>query len=229
MRSTRYDNARGEHAEALPATDARNPVGRTIAIVSLPACLPAYFLWMLAHLLCVLAVLQPHRELIVKSQMECSEVRRLLLPLLSQTTSPADSAATPATPPATPAAAEDIGLLMKKYNMNSKVDIRKGAWDADRAPPREYTNYQGQKISTPPTSHIGHCTDGTLLYYRLNTEPEKQMTEDETKKWEQKVKKEATSAKRRVAEVGVKINVAAAGSKATPSVSIAPADGASQG
>jgi hypothetical protein len=41
------------------------------------------------------------------------------------------------------------------------------------------------------------------------------MTEEETKKWEQKVKKEATRAKRRVEGGGVKINVTAAAAPAS--------------
>ncbi len=57
----------------------------------------------------------------------------------------------------------------------------------------------------------------------------------DAKKWEQKVRKEAARAKRRVEGGGVKINVAAAaaGSKAAPApaplVSSQPSDGASQG
>ena len=167
--------------------------------------------------------------------MECSELRKLLLPLLSNSPSGAVATSAAVTPPATPAAVEDIGLLQKKFNTNSKADVWKGAWDADRAPPREYTNYQGQKISTPPVSHIGQCTDASLWYYRLNTEQDKEMSEEDEKKWEQKVKKEAARAKRRVEGGGVKINVAAAaaGSKAAPApaplVLSQPSDGASQG
>jgi hypothetical protein len=166
--------------------------------------------------------------------MECSEFRRLLLPLLSNgpAGAAADTAAVPATPPATPASVEDIGILVKKFTTKSKADVWKAAWDVDREPPREYTNYQGQKISTPPVSHIGACTDGTLWYYRLNTEQEKEMTAEETKKWEQKVKKEATRANRRVEGGGVKINVTAAKAAApspAPPISVSSADGASQG
>eukprot|EP01043_Picozoa_sp_COSAG02_P038585 COSAG02_NODE_2986_length_7614_cov_78.950632_3_plen_205_part_00 len=179
------------------------------------------------------AAFQPHRELVVKAKMECSEFRKLLLPLLSSGPASADvnTTAVPATPPATPASAEDIGILQKTYTTNSKADVWKGAWDADRQPPKEYTNYQGQKISTPAVSHIGACTDGSLWYYRLNTEKEKEMTEDETKKWEQKVKVEATRAKRRVEGGGVKINVTAA-TAAAPSpapTSASSASGANHG
>eukprot|EP01046_Picozoa_sp_COSAG06_P016711 COSAG06_NODE_1114_length_10647_cov_3.831532_3_plen_194_part_00 len=160
--------------------------------------------------------------------MECSELRELLLPLLSSSSSEqaASSAAaateevqgTEAAPVVDDAAAaaptiEDIGLLLKKYNMNSKLDVWKSTvWDADRAPPREYTSYQGQKIVTPPDSHIGNCTDGTLWYYRLNTEVEKEMTDEETKAYEKQAKRAERSKKGaagRREESGVKITVAA--------------------
>ena len=155
--------------------------------------------------------------------MECSELRELLLPLLSSSEQAASAAATEevqgeeAAPVVDDAAAaptiEDIGLLLKKYNMNSKLDVWKSTvWDADRAPPREYTSYQGQKIVTPPDSHIGNCTDGTLWYYRLNTEVEKEMTDEETKAYEKQAKRAERSKKGaagRREESGVKITVAA--------------------
>ena len=75
-------------------------------------------------------------------------------------------------------------------------------------------------------------TDGTLWYYRLNTEQEKEMTAEEAKKWEQKVKKQATRANRRVEGGGVKINVTAAKAAApspAPPTSVSSADGPSQG
>ena len=57
------------------------------------------------------------------------------------------------------------------------------------------------------------------------------MTEEETKKWEQKVKREATRAKQRVEGGGVKISVAAAvGSQGiAPPVVASTTGGASQG
>ena len=48
--------------------------------------------------------------------------------------------------------------------------------DTDRAPAREYKNYQGETIKTPPDPTIGICTDGTLWFWKLNTEAEKEVS-----------------------------------------------------
>ena len=66
--------------------------------------------------------------------MECSDLRKLLLPLLaSDPPAIPDNPADPAVPvpagtaPATPASVENIGLLMKKFNVSTKAEVWKGA------------------------------------------------------------------------------------------------------
>ncbi len=49
-------------------------------------------------------------------------------------------------------------------------------------------NHLGETISTPPDQTIGICNDGVLWYFRLNSEKEKEMTEEETKDFERKAK-----------------------------------------